>query len=79
MATVDLLVTLTANRSHIHDEVSTILRGIKCKDITVQMTGPNVPSAILSDHSHSSKNKLITNTEDDLYAQPTASTVNPNY
>ena len=37
VASLDLKVGVNANRSMIHDEVSTLLRGIKVKDLTLQM------------------------------------------
>ena len=37
VATCELLVTEGARRAAVHDEVSTILRGAKARDVTVQM------------------------------------------
>jgi len=56
----------------IHDEVSTVLRGIKCKNITVQMSGPIIPiveSYIQDSSIH--KHKSVTNTEEDIYIDHT--------
>ena len=71
MATADIIVTANANRAMIHDEVSTILRGIKCMDITVQLTGPTNADSPHSPTSHgrgSSHRHYAGGTEEDLYS-----------
>lgn len=82
MATADILVSANANRSMIHDEVSTLLRGIKCRDITVQLTGPNYAS--IEDHSAHSESssgvrRLAGTTEDDLYSKANSFQTINNY
>lgn len=64
VATVDLIVSSGANRSMIHDEVSTILRGMKVKDLTVQMFDPL--TRIVEIEKKEVPQMLISNTEDDL-------------
>ncbi len=66
-ATVELIIKPDANRSTIHDEVSTILRANKCKDLTVQMTSVGgITEAIEIEASASPVKRVEARTEDDL-------------
>ena len=62
---MELIIKGDASRSTIHDEVSTILRANKCKDITVQMTSLGAPVFVPIEESTITR-RIEARTEDDL-------------